>query len=171
MGDFNDNRIMKTLHLNLHRKWFDMIKSGEKTEEYREITPYWMNRLTEVKDGKRVYKEFKSVTFSNGYRKDRDQVVVEFKFTSRGTGNTQWGAEPGKKYFIIHVGEEINQASLLICYILKEYKRLGFDSPVQWSEMVANVDLSSMDKIQKFMNWRDLDGTYEGLLALPKRKD
>lgn len=35
-----------TLNLTLKKKWFDMIASGEKKEEYREIKPYWMNRLT-----------------------------------------------------------------------------------------------------------------------------
>ena len=34
-----------TLHLSLKEKWFRMIQSGEKREEYREITPYWMKRL------------------------------------------------------------------------------------------------------------------------------
>lgn len=33
------------LYLTLNRKWYDMILSGEKTEEYREIKPYWVNRL------------------------------------------------------------------------------------------------------------------------------
>ena len=36
---------MKTLDLVLKRKWYDMIASGEKTEVYREIKPYWANRL------------------------------------------------------------------------------------------------------------------------------
>lgn len=36
---------MKTLDLVLKRKWFEMIASGEKTEEYREIKPYWIIRL------------------------------------------------------------------------------------------------------------------------------
>lgn len=36
---------MKILHLTLKKKWFDMIASGEKTEEYREIKPYWWKRL------------------------------------------------------------------------------------------------------------------------------
>lgn len=38
---------MKTLHLNLKRKWFDMYLSGEKKEEYREIKAYWCSRLFE----------------------------------------------------------------------------------------------------------------------------
>lgn len=36
---------MEKLKLVLKKKWYDMIASGEKTEEYREITPYWCNRL------------------------------------------------------------------------------------------------------------------------------
>ena len=36
---------MKILHLTLKKKWFDMILSGEKKEEYREIKPYWIVRL------------------------------------------------------------------------------------------------------------------------------
>jgi hypothetical protein len=36
---------MKTLKLTIKKKWFNMIESGEKTEEYREITQYWINRL------------------------------------------------------------------------------------------------------------------------------
>ena len=31
---------MSTLHLTLKKQWFDMILSGEKTEEYRDIKPY-----------------------------------------------------------------------------------------------------------------------------------
>lgn len=36
---------MKILDLPLKAKWYDMIESGIKPEEYREITPYWCNRL------------------------------------------------------------------------------------------------------------------------------
>ena len=33
------------LTLPLKKQWYDMIESGEKKEEYREIKPYWCNRL------------------------------------------------------------------------------------------------------------------------------
>ena len=33
------------LILPIKKKWFDMIKLGEKKEEYREIKPYWTKRL------------------------------------------------------------------------------------------------------------------------------
>ena len=33
------------LMLPIKKKWFDMIKNGEKKEEYREIKPYWKSRF------------------------------------------------------------------------------------------------------------------------------
>lgn len=36
---------MKTLHLVLKHEWFDMIESGQKREEYRNLTPHWITRL------------------------------------------------------------------------------------------------------------------------------
>ena len=32
---------MKTLHLVLKGKWYDLIDCGAKTSEFREIKPYW----------------------------------------------------------------------------------------------------------------------------------
>lgn len=34
-----------TLHLGLKKKWYELIESGVKKEEYREIKPYWIKRL------------------------------------------------------------------------------------------------------------------------------
>lgn len=33
------------LTFNLKKQWFDKIKSGEKTHEYRVVKPYWEKRL------------------------------------------------------------------------------------------------------------------------------
>lgn len=33
------------LTFNLKKEWFEKIKSGEKTHEYRELTEYWQHRL------------------------------------------------------------------------------------------------------------------------------
>ena len=33
--------------LTLKKQWFDMIASGEKKEEYREIKDYWWMRLVQ----------------------------------------------------------------------------------------------------------------------------
>jgi len=36
---------MSTLHLSLKREYFEAIRDGSKTEEYRLCTPYWQKRL------------------------------------------------------------------------------------------------------------------------------
>lgn len=103
---------MSTLHLNLKRKWFDLILSGEKLEEYRDLTQYWNLRLG--MDDRIEYPEmydFKTITFSNGYSKDRPQFVIELKSIEIRTGKTEWGAEEGKKYFVLSLGEIISKTN------------------------------------------------------------
>ena len=99
--------MSKTLHLNLKRKWFDMIKSGEKVEEYREIKKHWITILigNDPLDGGFYY--FDTVTFSNGFAKDRDQFVIELLDIEFGMGLPEWGAEKGVKYFVLKLGEII----------------------------------------------------------------
>ena len=38
------------LVLPIKKKWFEMIASGEKKEEYREIKPYWVTRFNNELD-------------------------------------------------------------------------------------------------------------------------
>lgn len=97
---------MKTLHLNLKRKWFDMILSGEKKEEYREMSIYWGNRFLINHEG--VICNWGTITFSNGYAKNRDQFVVELKGIRVDFGKTEWGAEIQNRYFVLHIGKIIN---------------------------------------------------------------
>jgi len=115
---------MKTLHLNLKRKWYDMILSGEKTEEYRDIKHYWCGRLMNrpfsfmsetpediLKDldvcPNGVFQEPDTITFSNGYQKDRDQFVIELKGIEVDFGSLKWGAKPLTKYFVLKLGKII----------------------------------------------------------------
>jgi len=103
----------QTLHLNLHRKWFDLIKSGEKVEEYRALSEYWTKRLTyeifgvSEKD-KFPFKKFDTITFSNGYAKDRDQFVIKLIDIEINEGRPDWGAEAGVQYFVLVLGEIVN---------------------------------------------------------------
>lgn len=87
------------LTLTVSKEWFDMIVSGEKNEEYREIKPYWVARLfhnnsniIDVRylatalagrtdllkkyiDAQRiVLKQYTHVLFINGYRKDSPRI-------------------------------------------------------------------------------------------------
>ena len=93
---------LETLHLNLYGNYFDQIESGEKKEEYREITPYWNRRITNV-----INSGVKTITFSNGYAKNRRQMVVELKSIERGIGNPNWGA-PQHCVYILKLGNKLN---------------------------------------------------------------
>jgi len=92
----------KILHLTLSKNWFDMILSGEKTDEYREIKPYWIKRLMVGPD---EFKEFDIIRFKNGYSKNCPQFDIEFKGIRIGYGNQRWGATPNRKYFVIELGK------------------------------------------------------------------
>lgn len=60
---------MNILYLTLHKKWFDQIKDGTKTIEYREIKPYWTKRLED--------KFFDAVHFRNGYSKSSPTMLLK----------------------------------------------------------------------------------------------
>jgi hypothetical protein len=90
-----------TLHLNLHKKWFDMILSGEKKEEYREMKTFW-NKVF-------LTKKFNTITFSNGYSKNRRQFVIELKGVQNGLGIESWGAPLGKRVYILKLGAVLSK--------------------------------------------------------------
>ena len=46
---------MKILELPLKKEWYNMIESGEKREEYREIKQYWQKRLAFFRKYTRMY--------------------------------------------------------------------------------------------------------------------
>lgn len=52
--------MQNKLDLVLTHKWFDLIKSGQKTIEYRRKTPYWERRLKGFKSGD-------TIVFRRGY--------------------------------------------------------------------------------------------------------
>lgn len=93
---------MRVLHLTLKKKWFDMIASGEKREEYREVKPYWSKRLN---------KKYDVIQFRNGYRPDSPTMRVELKEIWRSLGILEWGAPPGEVVYILKLGKvlEVNR--------------------------------------------------------------
>jgi len=83
---------MRILHLTLKKEYFDLIASGEKTEEYRERKPYWMSRLLG-----RTYDE---IHFRNGYRPDSPFMRVECK-----------GIIPSQSHYVIKLGKVLESPS------------------------------------------------------------
>ena len=55
----------RILTLPLKGVYFDQIKSGDKTQEYREVTPFWKKRLEN--------REYDFVVLTRGYPKKTDQ--------------------------------------------------------------------------------------------------
>ena len=111
------------LILPIKRKRFDMIKSGEKKEEYREIKSYWTKRLnnefdrmlksiipSNVERDLRKYPQWLIICFRNGYGKDSPTIMCECKIII-GKGKQQWGAEPNKEYYVLEILEILEVAN------------------------------------------------------------
>lgn len=56
---------MSDLNLHVKTEYFEAIKRGEKNEEYRLHTGYWVKRLVEMPSGKK--REFGNVVIHNAY--------------------------------------------------------------------------------------------------------
>lgn len=108
------------LILPIKGKWFNMIASGEKEEEYREIKPYWTSRFIKAlgfqkSETENVHKLLSrrgktkdiEVMFRNGYSKDSPVLFAKVRL-SIGYGNPEWGAEPCKNYYRLHIKEVRN---------------------------------------------------------------
>lgn len=127
---------MEDLRLPLKKKWFEMTKEGIKTEDYREITPYWCKMLLwlflpmeeheieslceELKNGINISKLRDEYMFEEGYfpktiltlgypkNGDKERIIT---YKNLGIevreGNPEWGAEKGKIYFVIKHGERV----------------------------------------------------------------
>ncbi len=108
------------LILPIKRQWFDMIISGEKKEEYREIKPYYKTRfynaVKEVLDKETFAQQLTAVIlyentvmldviFRNGYNKNSPQIKCKCIYKGRGQGKEEWGAEPNKEYYVLEIIE------------------------------------------------------------------
>ena len=105
-----------------------MILSGEKTEEYREIKPYWIIRLIsddfnwncETSEDRNAhfvacpsgfYKKYDSVAFKNGYAKDAPTIEIECNGIERGEAKPEWSGNWKGDVFIIKLGEITSTAN------------------------------------------------------------
>lgn len=123
---------MKTIDLVLKAEWYDMIASGEKREEYREIKPYWCRKIMTQRGFKCPNKfsygfsqssfpqfmcrrtgtaciqpnssGFSHVRFRRGYTTETMMFKVESVIIGR--GKPEWGA-PDYDVFIIRLGERV----------------------------------------------------------------
>lgn len=98
------------LVLPIKKKWYEMILSGEKKEEYREIKKYYETRFGSVFE-RCVFEPdtecpAKEIMFRNGYSKESPSFIAMCKLRI-GEGKAEWGAEEGKEYYILEILENI----------------------------------------------------------------
>lgn len=101
------------LIMPIKKKWFDMILSGEKKEEYREIKPYYISRFKNTfmfyRDNFPIGHDMQKIMFRNGYSKTSPSFIAKCTL-SVGTGKEEWGAEKNKQYFVLTIHEILNES-------------------------------------------------------------
>lgn len=114
------------LTLPIKKKWFNMIFSGEKKEEYREIKPYYDTRFqntfgviwlgNELLQGEDVPKEIRKdaiqeIRFRNGYGSSCPSFIAKCSLEIN-TGKEEWGAEPKKEYYVLKIHDIVGGKNL-----------------------------------------------------------
>ena len=66
---------MKSLHLHVKTIYFDAIKSGAKTEEYRIVNDYWIRRLATGDMQPYQPQHYDSVVIWNAYKSGTDNRI------------------------------------------------------------------------------------------------
>ncbi len=105
----NDN-----LTLIFKKVWFDQILKGTKKEEYRNLSKYYFQRLLSnwyenLPPKEYEFRNYKTLTCLNGYRKNRPEFLIEIKAIDIGKGNPKWTSSPEKEVFRIKLGKVISR--------------------------------------------------------------
>lgn len=115
------------LILPIKKKWFDMILSGGKKEEYRDIKEYYETRFQNLFGAVTIYPSsifpdkntyvllqgdavpeeirkdgVQEVIFRNGYSKNSKIIKARCRLRI-GKGRPEWGALPDKQYYILEI--------------------------------------------------------------------
>ena len=96
------------LILPIKKLWFDMIHSGRKQEEYREIKSYYRTRLInegflDSQGNPTPLEEW--IIFRNGYSKNSPSFMAYCQLSIK-EGNLEWGATPNTKYYTFQILEK-----------------------------------------------------------------
>ena len=99
------------LTLTIKKKWYNMILSGEKNEEYRKINRYYRTRFRNLE----LLDEYglptnKSavITFRNGGRSDSPTFIAECYLVIK-TGKCVQDIEVGRKYYALQIKKIIRK--------------------------------------------------------------
>lgn len=105
------------LTLPIKRKWLEMIRSGQKKEEYRSLSPYYAARFKrflgwelipasqdQVERALRARGRvpFKDIILRAGYSAFAPATMISGYITIS-TGRPEWGAAEGEEYYVLHI--------------------------------------------------------------------
>ncbi len=94
------------LTLPIKKRWFDMIESGEKKEEYRTASLYYIVRFGfDYCLALPFQTSFQTIRFRNGYAKNSPILECAVKI-DYGFGKPEWGA-PKEECFVIEIIEKV----------------------------------------------------------------
>lgn len=87
-----DTTGMKVLNLNIKKVFFDQIIKGEKKTEYRELKQTTLNKYTYIDeaDGKRYLRRYDALRLYVGYRKDRENALIQVIDTTYNEGVVEY---------------------------------------------------------------------------------
>lgn len=88
--------MVRALVLPVRKKWFDQIRAGTKTEEYRLVNDYWQKRLGGG--------DFSEIVVTHGYPRKGDaerRITFPWRgFTRKTVTSEEWGNEPVEVFAI-----------------------------------------------------------------------
>ena len=106
----------RILHLTLKKRWFDMILSGEKKEEYREVKYYWLSRLKYYCNHADMMHEFNynytHIMFKNGYSKCSPSLLIELISVRFGKAKHEWSDGCEDEVLVIELGKIIETKNI-----------------------------------------------------------
>lgn len=142
----------KHLHLILKAKWYDMIESGEKTEEYRDFKRYiWKFLIKEnAKESLRT--------------KDLDEFKAQVKRYCQAARDYAYGGDDVKR-------EDFNVNTMLIFENKQMYRyhTVTFHRGYTKTTMTFRIDKIAMGEGQ--LDWGAEDGEIYAIITLGDRKE
>ena len=106
------------LTLPIKRKWLEMIRRGEKKEEYRSLSPYYAARFKRFLGWKHIPASqaqveralraagsvpFKDIILRAGYSAFAPATMISSGYITISTGRPEWGATEGEEYYVLHI--------------------------------------------------------------------
>ena len=95
---------MATLQLAVKGEYFDAMKRGEKTEEYRLVNDYWRKRLVNMKESGQIGRKYDRLIITRGYPKKNEtskRIDIPYDgWTIKTIIHPHFGPEPVKVFAI-----------------------------------------------------------------------